>query len=178
MFTFILRRLVFSVPVLIGILIFTFALGRLIPGDPCVAMVGEKANPTVCADFIQRYGLDKPLPEQFAIYFGNFLHGDLGNSFSFAQPVTTLLAERLPVTFELALCAVIFSVLVGVPLGIISAYRRNSAVDVGTMLLANVGISMPVFWLGLMLEFFFSVVLRGTFLALPPSGRLSPGADY
>src|SRR5579864_3743740 len=115
MLTFILRRLVLSIPVLIGILIVTFALGRSIPGDPCTAMLGEKANPTLCAAFIQRYGLNKPLPEQFVIYVGNFLHGDLGNSFSFSQPVTTLLAERLPITFELAVCAVIFAISVGVP---------------------------------------------------------------
>ncbi|MHB8626027.1 MAG: ABC transporter permease [Aggregatilineales bacterium] len=178
MITFILRRLVLSVPVLIGILIVTFALGRLIPGDPCSAMLGEKANPTVCAAFVERFGLNKPLPEQFVIYVGNFLHGDLGDSIRFGQPVTTLLAERLPVTFELAICALIFAVVVGVPLGIISAYRRNSAIDVGTMLVANIGVSMPVFWLGLMLAFLFSVILKGTFLALPPSGRLTPGADY
>jgi ABC-type dipeptide/oligopeptide/nickel transport system permease component len=175
---FIFRRLVSSVPVLIGILIVTFTLGRLIPGDPCTAMLGEKANPALCSAFKERFGLNKPLPEQFAIYVGNFLHGDLGDSFSFAQPVTTLLAERLPVTFELATCALIFAIAVGIPLGIISAYKRNSAIDVGTMLIANVGVSMPVFWLGLMLSFVFSVIFKGTVLALPPSGRLSPGADY
>jgi len=178
MISFILRRLVFSIPVFIGILIFTFALGHSIPGDPCVAMLGERANPTVCAAFIQRYNLDKPLPEQFILYVGNFLHGDLGDSIHFGQPVSAILAERLPVTFELAVCALIFSVVLGVPMGIISAYRRNSAVDVGTMLVANIGVSMPVFWLGLMLAFLFSVLLKGTVLALPPSGRLTAGADY
>src|SRR5258706_1564497 len=176
--TFILRRLVFSIPVLIGILIVTFALGRLIPGDPCKAMLGEKANPAVCADFIERFGFNKPLPQQFAIYAGSFLHGDLGDSIRFGRPVTTMLVERLPVTIELAFCALIFALLVGIPLGIISAYRRNSLVDVGTMIIANTGVSMPVFWLGLMLAFLFGVVFKGTFLALPPSGRLTPGANY
>jgi len=175
---FIFRRIVLSVPVLIGILIVTFTLGRLIPGDPCTAMLGEKANPTLCAAFKERFGLTKPLPEQFVIYVGNFLHGDLGDSFSFSQPVTTLLAERLPITFELATSALIFAVVLGIPMGILSAYRRNSAIDVGTMLIANIGVSMPVFWLGLMLSFVFSVIFKGSFLALPPSGRLSPGADY
>ncbi len=178
MLSYIFRRLVLSVPVLIGILIITFALGRLIPGDPCHAMLGEKATPAACNAFVQRFGLDRPLTEQFVVYVGNFLHGDLGDSFRYGQPVTTLLAQRLPVTFELAFCALIFAVLVGVPLGIVSAYRRNSAIDVGTMLVANIGVSMPVFWLGLMLAFLFSVILKGTFLALPPSGRLSPGAIY
>jgi peptide/nickel transport system permease protein len=176
--TFILRRLALSIPVSIGILVVTFALGRLIPGDPCKAMLGEKANQQVCDAFIQRYGLDKSLPEQFFIYVGNFLHGDLGDSIRFGRPVTTLLVERLPVTLELAVCALLFATAVGIPLGIISAYRRNSAVDVGTMVVANIGVSMPVFWLGLMLAFLFSVVLKDTFLTLPPSGRLTPGADY
>src|SRR4051812_22485885 len=116
--TFILRRVILSIPVLIGILIVTFSLGRLIPGDPCKAMLGEKARPDVCEAFTVRYGLDKPLPQQFLIYAGNFLRGDLGTSFRFGQPVTTLLIERLPVTMELAAAALIFSTLVGIPLGI------------------------------------------------------------
>ena len=94
MILFIVRRLIMSVPVLIGILVVTFILNRLIPGDPCQAMLGEKANPTVCATFIERYGLNKSLPEQFVIYIGNFLHGDLGDSIRFGQPVTTLLGDR------------------------------------------------------------------------------------
>jgi peptide/nickel transport system permease protein len=106
------------------------------------------------------------------------LHGDLGNSVRFGRPVVTLLIERLPTTIELAFCALIFAIVVGVPLGIISAYRHNTPIDVGTMLIANVGVSMPVFWLGLMLAFIFSVLLKDTVLALPPSGRLTPGADY
>lgn len=178
MATFILRRLILSIPVLIGILAVTFALGRLVPGDPCRAMLGEKANPQVCDDFIQRFGLNQPITTQFLIYVQNFVHGDLGDSLRFGRPVTTLLVERLPVTIELAFCALIFATLVGIPLGIISAYRHNSAVDVGTMVAANIGVSMPVFWLGLMLAFLFSVLLKDTVLALPPSGRLTPGAEY
>jgi peptide/nickel transport system permease protein len=176
--TYILRRVMLAIPVLIGILAVTFALGRLIPGDPCRAALGEKANEQACNTFIQRYGLNKSIPEQFAIYLGNFAHGDLGESIRFGRSVTTLLIERLPTTIELAFCALILSMLVGVPLGIISAYHRNSAVDVGTMIVANVGVSMPVFWLGLMLAFLFSVVFKDTILALPPSGRLTPGANY
>ncbi len=178
MVTFILRRLVLSIPVLIGILAVTFGLARAVPGDPCRAMLGEKANQQVCAAFIERVGLNKPLPEQFVIYVNNFLHGDLGDSIRFGRPVTTLLVERLPVTLELALCALAFATLAGVPLGILSAYRRNSAVDVGTMIVANAGVSMPVFWLGLMLAFLFSVVFKDSILTLPPSGRLTPGANY
>ncbi len=178
MSTFILRRLVLAVPVLLGILAVTFALARLIPGDPCRAMLGEKASQTTCDAFIIRYGLNKPIPEQFAIYVNDIIHGNLGDSLRFGEPITTLLSERLPVTVELATMALIFAVIVGVPLGIISAYRYNSAVDVGTMIGANVGVSMPVFWLGLMLAYFFGVLLKDTPFALPPSGRLTPGANY
>ena len=178
MSTFILRRLVLAVPVLLGILAVTFALARLIPGDPCRAMLGEKASQATCDAFIIRYGLNKPIPEQFAIYINDIIHGDLGDSLRFGEPITTLLSERLPVTVELATMALIFAVIVGVPLGIISAYRYNSAVDVGTMIGANVGVSMPVFWLGLMLAYFFGVLLKDTPFALPPSGRLTAGANY
>jgi peptide/nickel transport system permease protein len=172
---FILRRLLSSIPVLVGILAVTFFLSRAIPGDPCTAILGERATPQVCAAFAVRNGLDRSVPEQFVLYIGRILTGDLGDSIRYSVPVTTLLAERLPVTLELALAALTFAVLVGVPLGIISAYYRNSAVDVGTMIGANIGVSMPVFWLGLMLAYIFAVILKDTPFALPPSGRLPPG---
>ncbi len=178
MTTFILRRLILAVPVLLGILIVTFALGRSIPGDPCRAMLGEKATDEVCDRFITRYGLDQPIPTQFVIYIGNVIRGDLGESLRFGRTVTELLVERLPVTIELAITALILATLVGIPLGIISAYRYNSPLDVVTMIGANVGVSMPVFWLGLMLAFFFGVILKDTPFALPPSGRLTAGANY
>ena len=107
----------------------------------------------------------------------NILQGDLGNSLRYSRSVSDLLAERLPTTVELALTALSFAVIVGVPLGVISAYRHNSAIDVGTMMGANIGVSMPVFWLGLMLAYIFGVVLKDTPFALPPSGRLSAGAN-
>jgi ABC-type dipeptide/oligopeptide/nickel transport system permease component len=175
MTTFILRRLITSLPVLLGILFVTFAISRLIPGDPCRAILGEKATDVICDAFIKRHGLDKSIPEQFYVYISEMAHGDLGNSIRFSKPVTDLLAERLPTTLELSLAAMVFSVVIGIPLGIISAVRHNSAVDVGTMMVANVGVSMPVFWLGLMLAYLFALVLKGTPFQLPPSGRLSPG---
>jgi peptide/nickel transport system permease protein len=178
MASFIARRLIFSIPVLIGILIVTFVIGRSIPGDPCRAILGEKASKEVCDSFNERYGFTQPIPTQFVYYVRNLLQGDLGTSFRFGRPVTTLLVERLPVTVELAVAALLFATMVGIPLGIISAYRYNSAIDVGTMFGANIGVSMPVFWLGLMLAYLFAVVLKGTPLALPPSGRLSAGANY
>lgn len=174
---FILRRLIFAIPVLFGILTVTFLLSRAIPGDPCRAVLGERATDEICAAYFARIGLDQPIGVQFALYIGNVLRGDFGTSLRFGRDVTDLLAERLPVTLELAFSALIFATLVGIPLGVISAYRHNSLVDLGTMVGANVGVSMPVFWLGLMLAYIFAVLLKDTPFALPPSGRLTAGLN-
>jgi len=178
MSTFILRRLVLAIPVLFGILLVTFALGRSIPGDPCKAMLGEKATEEVCKPLIEKLGLNQPILNQFVLYTRTVFQGDLGTSFRYGRPVTDLLVERLPVTVELAITALIFAIIVGIPLGVISAYRYNSKLDVVTMVGANVGVSMPVFWLGLMLAFIFSVILKDTPFVLPPSGRLTAGANF
>jgi len=175
MFTYIIRRLLLSIPVLFGILFATFALARLIPGDPCRAMLGEKATKVVCDEFIHRHGLDKPIAIQFGVYVNEIAHGDFGRSFRYSKPVTELLMERLPITVELSFAALLISIIVGIPLGVISAVRHNSWVDVITMLWANIGVSMPVFWLGLMLAYFFALTLKGTPFQLPPSGRLTAG---
>jgi peptide/nickel transport system permease protein len=175
MTTYILRRLFSSIPVLLGILFVTFALGRWIPGDPCRAILGEKATDAVCNEFIHRHGLDRPIPVQFGYYIREVAQGDFGRSFRFSKAVNELLVERLPVTIELSFAALFVSILVGIPLGVISAVRHNSWVDVLTMLWANIGVSMPVFWLGLMLAYIFALALKDTPFQLPPSGRLSPG---
>jgi peptide/nickel transport system permease protein len=175
MYRFLGQRLLAAIPVLLGILFVTFALTRLLPGDPCRAALGEKATDVVCNAFRVRYGLNKPLTTQFGIYLNDVAHGDLGNSFRYGRPVTQLLLERLPVTVELSLSALFLATIFGVCAGTLSAIRRNSLVDVGTMLLANVGVSMPVFWLGLMLAYLFALTLKGTPLALPPSGRNTAG---
>ncbi len=174
---FIIRRLLSSIPVLLGIVLLVFVLARVIPGDPCTATYGEKATPELCAQFAIRYGLDKPIYEQFFIYVGAIAQGDLGNSIKFGRPVTDLLLERLPVTVELTVVALIFASIIGITLGLLSATRRNSPVDVATMIVANLGVSIPVFVLGLLLAFVFAVLLKDTALALPPSGRLSPGVS-
>ncbi len=175
MFRYIGQRLLAAIPVLFGILFVTFTLARVLPGDPCRAMLGEKATDQVCDAFNARYGLDKPIPTQFAIYFRDVLRGDLGQSFRYGRPVTQLLVERLPVTVELTICALLFATTFGILAGMWSAYRRNSLVDVATMIGANIGVSMPVFWLGLMLAYVFALTLKNTPFALPPSGRNSPG---
>jgi peptide/nickel transport system permease protein len=175
MIRFIGRRILVALPVLFGILFLVFALARLLPGDPCVAALGERASEETCAIWSAERGLDRPVPEQFLIYLQEIARGDLGTSAKDGRPVTELLIERLPATIELSIFALFLAALVGIPLGIISAMRRNSAVDVGTMALANLGVSTPVFVLGLVLAFLFAVVLKDTPFALPPSGRLTAG---
>lgn len=175
MTSYITRRLLLAVPVLLGIVFVVFTLVRLIPGDPCRAALGERATDEICDAYIARRGLDKPITTQFVRYLGELAHLDLGDSFRQGRPVTEMLIERLPVTMELSLVALLFAVSVGMPLGLLSALRQNSVVDVATMIVANVGVSMPVFWLGLMLQFTFAILLKNTAVALPPSGRLTSG---
>ncbi len=121
------------------------------------------------------FGLDEPIPVQFGIYLRGLAQGDLGDSIRFGRPVSTIMIERLPTTIELGMTAMFIAVIVGIPLGIIAAVKRNSAVDVGVMLGANIGVSLPVFFLGLLLIYVFAVLLKDTPFALPPSGRVSPG---
>jgi peptide/nickel transport system permease protein len=175
MIQYITRRLFLAIPVLFGILLVTFVLGRLIPGDPCKAMLGEKATQAVCERFMREQGLDQPIPVQFAIYMGDVLQGDFGNSIRFSRPVSLILIERLPMTIELSLTALTLALLIGIPAGIIAAIRHNSPTDVVTMVGANIGVSMPVFWLGLMLAYLFALLLKDTPFWLPPSGRLTAG---
>ena len=175
MLGYITRRVLVSIPVLFGILLVTFVLARLIPGDPCKAILGEKATVETCERFSRIHGLDQPIYVQFGLYITRVLQGDFGDSIRFSRPVSRIMVERLPMTIELAIGGLILAILIGVPLGILSAMRHNTGTDVATMIFANVGISMPVFWLGLMLAYVFALVLKGTWLWLPPSGRLSAG---
>jgi peptide/nickel transport system permease protein len=175
MIRYVIQRLLAAIPVLVGILFVTFTLARLLPSDPCRAALGERATDALCDAFNVRYGLNKSIPVQFGIYMRDIARGDLGKSFRYGRPVTELLVERLPVTVELSIAALIFATIVGVAAGAVSAVRRNSAVDVGTMLFANAGVSMPVFWLGLMLAYVFALLLKNTPFWLPPSGRNTPG---
>ena len=170
-----IRRLMLAIPVLIGILIVTFAMARMIPGDPCKAMLGEKATAEVCERFTKERGFDKPITTQFLVFMNDILHGDFGESIRYSRPVTIILIERLPMTLELGIFALILSIVIGIPAGVLSAVKRNSAADVATMVGANMGVSMPVYWLGLMLAFLFAILLKDTPFWLPPSGRLTAG---
>lgn len=172
---FLIRRLVLLLPVLFGITFVTFALARILPGDPCFAVLGEKATVEQCNDFRERMGLNDPIMVQFVRYLGDISQGNFGESLKDGRPVTQIILERLPMTIEVTIGAMFFSTIFGVLLGVISAVRRNTALDVATMLGANVGVSMPVFWLGLMLAYLFAIVLKDTPFWIPPSGRLSSG---
>jgi peptide/nickel transport system permease protein len=172
---YILRRLLLAVPVIFGILVVTFLIARLIPGDPCHSALGERASRAQCEAFDKRMGLDQPIYVQLGIYFKDIFSGDFGESIRYHRPVTTFLAERLPVTIELGVSALLLATVVGVPAGVLSALRRNSPIDVATMVGANIGVSMPVYWLGLMLAFVFGVLLKDTPFWLAPTGRLTPG---
>jgi peptide/nickel transport system permease protein len=180
MLQFIIRRLITSIPVLLGVIVIVFVLVRVIPGDPCTALLGEKANAERCAQFNERIGLHQPLPVQLGIYLKEVATLDLGTSTKFGKPVVQLLVERLPTTIELTIYALIFAIVFGMALGIIAASRRNSAADVGSMMVANLGVSIPVFVLGLVIAYFFAVVLKGTPFALPgvAAGRLSAGFRF
>jgi peptide/nickel transport system permease protein len=175
MVQFIIRRLFMLTPVMLGILLVTFTITRLVPGNPCDVMLGEKATEAKCEEFMHRYGLDKSLPKQFGLYIVNIVQGDFGDTIRDKRPVLDVIAERLPMTMELTFFAIMFSSTVGISLGILSAINRNSFWDTATMVVANMGVSMPVFWLGLLLAYMFALVLKDTPFYIPPSGRLTPG---
>ena len=175
MLGFITRRTLLAIPVLLGIVVVVFLLIRAIPGDPCTSLLGERATREACERFDEAKGLDEPIWVQLGIYMRDVATFDLGDSVRFSRPVNQLLIERLPLTIELTLSALTLAILVGVPLGILAARKHNTITDSATMAFANVGVSMPVFWLGLMLAYLFAIVLKDTPFQLPPSGRLTAG---
>lgn len=170
---YILRRLVLLIPVLVGISIVTFAMLRLIPGDPARIMLGEHATEEAVARFRESAGLNDPIPVQYVRYAQRLLKGDWGRSIARNEWVTTELAQRLPATIELSVGAMFIACVVGISAGIISAYKHNSIFDLVTMVGALIGVSMPVFWLGLLLSYIFGFKLHW----LPPSARLTVGVD-
>ena len=160
MLRYIIRRLISMIPTLIGVTVVVFMFIHLIPGDPATAMLRENAPAELAERIRENLGLNKPLYEQYAIYMGKILRGDLGRSLVTNNPVMDDLANRLPATAELSLLAMFFAIAVGVPAGIISAVRRNSIIDTASMFLSLIGVSMPIFWLGLMAIYLFAVVLH------------------
>ena len=171
MTTFLLRRIALIVPTLFFVSLLIFGLQQLLPGDPATALAGEDRDPAVIAFIRQKYHLDEPLPVRYALWVKGVAQGDLGESIRIKRPVLDLIAEKLPVTGELALIAVLISLSIGIPAGIIAAVKNGTATDYGTTMAALWGLSIPNFWLGILLILLFSVELE----LLPASGFVSPG---
>lgn len=169
MLELICKRLLLAIPTLFLVSIMVFSLQKLLPGDPVLAMAGEERDPAVIAQLREQYHLNDPLPTQYLYWLGNALRGDLGTSLRTQEPVTALIASKLPVTLELSLLAMIVALGVGISMGIIAAVRKNSWVDHTTNFVALSGISVPHFWLGILLILLFSVHLQW----LPASGYVS-----
>jgi ABC-type dipeptide/oligopeptide/nickel transport system permease component len=164
---FIARRLVLTIPVLLGVATLVFSLIHFIPGDPALAMLGETASPADVAELRARLGLDRPLLEQYGSFLRDALRGDLGTSMRTSESVTTTILERMPATFELAMAAMLVAIALAVPLGIAAAVWRGTAADYGATTVSLLGISIPNFWLGPLLALVFAVQLGW----LPVSGR-------
>ena len=169
MLTSVLQRLVTVIPTLIGVVIVTFLLTRVLPGDPAVYFAGPTATPQSIAEVRKSLGLDKPLTEQFARYIGDLAHGDLGNSLATGRPVLAELTSRLPASAELTLFGLLISMLIAVPLGILAAVKQGSWIDHTCRIVATAGVSLPVFFTGLLLVYVFYFRLGW---APAPLGRL------
>ncbi len=163
---YILRRLLTMIPVLLLVSVLVFSLIHLIPGDPAVSILGEEATPQAVAALRAKLGLDQPIPVQYAKWLGSVLRGDLGRSIRSNQPVSEAIAERLPVTVELAILSIAISLSIAIPAGIVAAMRRNSVLDAGSTFLALLGVSLPNFFLAILLILVFGVQLQ----VLPPFG--------
>jgi peptide/nickel transport system permease protein len=171
--TFLPRRLLQLVPTLFLVSVLIFGLQQLLPGDPALVMAGEERDPAVIEQIRKQYRLDQPLPVQYAYWIRGVLTGDLGESMRIKQPVTRLIADKLPVTVQLATMAMLFALLIGIPAGVLAAVKKGTAWDTGANVFALWGLSTPNFWLGIMLIFLFSVKLGW----LPASGFVSPFED-
>ncbi len=173
MLRFVVRRLALMVPVLVGLSILLFAWVRALPGDPARALLGEKATPEGLARINEAYGFDKPLLEQYFTYVRALLQGDFGNSIQYGRPVVDSFAERFPATIELALAALLFAVLVGVPLGYIAARNQGRALDTAVVSGSLLGVVTPVFFLAILLKLVFADKLGW----LPTVGRADVRLD-
>jgi peptide/nickel transport system permease protein len=167
---FLLRRLLLTIPVLLGVATLVFSLIHLVPGDPVQAMLGESASPEEVAIVRHTLGLDQPLHLQYWAFLKGAVHGDLGVSLRTNEPVSRAIADRMPATVQLAIAAMCLAVFVAVPLGIIAAVRAGTSVDYAATTLALLGISMPNFWIGPLLAILFSITLGW----LPVSGSGTP----
>lgn len=173
MFDFLVKRIATLVPTLVLVSMLIFGLQQLLPGDPAMILAGEEQDPQVIAYLHKKLHLDEPLPVRYAYWMKGVLQGDLGESVRNQQPVLSLIAQKLPVTLELALLAMCIALAIGIPAGILSAVKRGSRWDWAANLFALWGISTPNFWLGILFIMLFSVQLGW----LPASGYVSPFED-
>ncbi len=173
MVKFLIQRLATIVPTLFFVSILIFGLQQLLPGDPAMILAGEERDPTVIAHLHQKLHLDEPLPMRYLYWAEGVLKGDLGESVRIQKPVLDLVVEKLPVTLELALLAIVIALVVGITAGIVSAVAKDTVWDYAANVLALWGLSTPNFWLGIMLILLFSVTLGW----LPASGYVSPLVD-
>lgn len=163
------RRMTTVVPTLIGVVIVTFLLTRVLPGDPAVYFAGPAATPESIAEIRKSLGLDRPLPEQFLVYVKDLARGNLGNSLTTGQPVVSEIASRLPASAELTLLGLVVSILIAVPLGVLAAVKQGSLIDHACRVVATAGVSLPVFFTGLLLVYVFYFLLGWS---PAPLGRL------
>lgn len=172
MLAYIIRRCAQAVVVVFGVSLVVFLLARLAPGDPVTLMLSETASPQQIVEARHRYGLDRPLPVQYALFLGNAIHGDLGESLYYKQPALRVVLEAFPLTCLLALTALGLAIAVALPLGVLAAVRRDTAWDYLAVGLAVLGQAAPAYWVGIMLILIFSVRLN----ILPTSGNATPQA--
>src|SRR5690349_7533300 len=166
MFSFLIQRLLQIIPTLILVSMLIFGLQQMLPGDPALIMAGEERDPQVLQEIREQYGLDKPIPVQYVYWMKGVLSGNLGESMRLKAPVGALVIEKLPVTLQLAAMALLIALCIGIPAGIVSAVKKETAWDYGANLFALWGLSTPNFWLGILMIFLFSVTLGW----LPASG--------
>ncbi|SDS64999.1 ABC transporter permease [Bradyrhizobium canariense] len=174
MLNFLAKRLAQLIPTLFFVSVMIFSLQQLLPGDPALVMAGEERDPAVIAQIRQQYRLDRPIPVQYLYWVKGVLSGDFGESLRNKEPVRSLIAEKLPVTLQLASMAIVIALLIGIPAGIVSAVKKGTAWDYAANLFSLWGISTPNFWLGIMLIFLFSIKLGW----LPASGYVSLAENW
>ena len=174
MLVFLGRRILISIPTIILISMFVFGIQKLLPGDPVLVMAGEERDPQVIEFLREKYHLNDPIPVQYLSWIGNAARGDLGISLRTNQPVLVLIGQKLPVTIQLAVMALIVALFIGIPAGVLSAYKKGTWVDWLANIVALSGLSIPNFWLGIMLILLVSVNLGW----LPASGYRSPTEDF